>query len=226
MRARWMRSPLVAGLLLLSCSGATLGAQTGAIQGRVTLPQEIAAVARRPDIRSLVMPAPRDPLPRRWSVVYLEVGPREAFESTRTLTATIEQRDETFVPHVLAVEVGTVVDFPNQDETYHNVFSLSPAAVFDLGRYAQGQAKSVRFDRPGIVRVFCEIHSHMSAFVVVFSHRFFAVTDEEGRYRIEDVPAGTYRVVAWHERFGRIAQDIRVGEDGGDVNLDLAFQPR
>jgi len=226
MRARRMRSPLVAGLLLLSCCGASLGAQTGAIQGRVTLPQEVAAVARRPDIRSLAMPAPRDPLPRRWSVVYLEVGPREAFEPARTLTATIEQRDETFVPHVLAVEVGTVVDFPNHDETYHNVFSLSPAAIFDLGRYAQGQAKSVRFDRPGIVRVFCEIHSHMSAFVVVFSHRFFAVTDDEGQYRIENVPPGTYTVVAWHERFGRVTRNIRVREDGGDVTLDLAFQPR
>jgi hypothetical protein len=103
------------------------------------------------------------------------------------------------VPHVLAITVGTTVDFPNNDQTFHNVFSLSKTRPFDLGRYASGQSKSVRFDQPGIVRVFCDIHSHMSAFILIFAHRFFAVTDEEGRYRIDDVPPGTYTAVAWNE---------------------------
>ena len=84
---------------------------------------------------------------------------------------------------------GTTVDFPNNDKTYHNVFSLSKAKSFDLGRYAAGRSKPVRFDEPGIVRVFCEIHSHMSAFILVFAHRYFAVTDDEGRYRLDNVPA-------------------------------------
>src|SRR6266480_2294400 len=74
--------------------------------------------------------------------------------------AIMDQRHETFVPYVLAVTVGTTVDFTNSDRTYHNVFSLSKPRRFDLGRYATGQSKSVRFDRPGVVRVFCEIHSH------------------------------------------------------------------
>ena len=82
------------------------------------------------------------------------------------------------------------MDFPNNDKTYHNVFSLSKAKSFDLGRYAAGRSKPVRFDEPGIVRVFCEIHSHMSAFILVFAHRYFAVTDNEGRYRLDNVPPG------------------------------------
>ena len=96
------------------------------------------------------------------------------------------------MPHVLAIVAGTTVDFPNNDATYHNVFSLSKTKPFDLGRYAGGRSKAVRFDRPGIVRVFCDIHSHMSAFILVFAHRYFAVTDDEGRYRLDDVPPGTY----------------------------------
>ena len=111
----------------------------------------------------------------------------------------MDQRNETFVPHLLAVTTGTVVDFPNSDRIYHNVFSLSKVARFDLGRYAVGRSKAVRFDRPGIVRVFCDIHSHMNAFILVFSHPFFAVTDTEGRYRIDRVPRGTYSVIAWQE---------------------------
>ena len=93
----------------------------------------------------------------------------------------MDQRNETFVPHVLAIVAGTTVDFPNSDQTYHNVFSLSKTRSFDLGRYAVGRSKSVRFDRPGIVRVFCDIHSHMSAFILVFSHRYLSVVDDEGR---------------------------------------------
>ena len=107
----------------------------------------------------------------RRSVVYLESAPSLAFPDVEPQRATLDQRNETFVPHVLAVTVGTVVDFPNSDNKYHNVFSIRGPRPFDLGRYAAGRSKSVRFDRPGIVRVFCEIHSHMSAFILVFNHR-------------------------------------------------------
>ena len=95
----------------------------------------------------------------------------------------MDQRNETFVPHLLAITVGTTVDFPNNDRTYHNVFSLSKRQRFDLGRYGAGHSKSVRFDHPGVVRVFCDIHSHMNAFILVFNHRFFNITDPDGRYR-------------------------------------------
>jgi len=128
------------------------------------------------------------------------------------------------VPHVLAMRVGTVVDFPNNDTIFHNVFSLSKAKRFDLGRYAKGQSKSVLFDEPGIVRVFCEIHSHMNAFVLVFAHRFFAVTDDKGRYRIDDVPPGTYTLVAWYEGSVRQTRSVTVPEDGGTIDADFALR--
>ena len=220
---RTLRS-LSTALALLLIGGASVGAQTSAVLGQVALPREIAPVARRPDIRGVGMPRARNAAPRRESVVYVDVAPREAFEAPDVTSVIVDQHSETFAPHIVAIEAGTEVDFPNSDETYHNVFSLSPAAAFDLGRYAAGRSKSVRFERPGIVRVFCDIHSHMSAFVLVFGHRFFAVTDGDGRYRIGGVPPGRYTVVAWHERFGRVSQSIQVPEGGDDVNLDFTFQ--
>ena len=211
------------GLLLMVTLRPTTTAQTSAIRGHVILPREIAAAPRRPDVSGLGMPSPRSATARRQSVVYLEVGPREAFEGATGSRATIDQRGETFVPHIVAVKAGTEVDFPNNDETYHNVFSLSPVGAFDLGRYAAGRSQSVRFDRPGIVRVFCDIHSHMSAFVLVFGHRFYAVTDVDGSYRIDGVPPGGYTVTAWHERFGTVSQSVQIPEDGGDTDLELSF---
>ncbi|MCH7748061.1 MAG: hypothetical protein E2P06_15385 [Acidobacteria bacterium] len=208
-------------------AGTPCGAQTGVgvgvgvIKGQVDLPREVAPVARRPDIRGLGMPPPRPEATRRRSVVYLETAPGEAFEHGNEPRTLIDQRRETFVPHVVAVTTGTEVDFPNSDETYHNVFSLSRVRSFDLGRYASGRSRSVRFDHPGIIRVFCDIHSHMSAFVLVFTHRFFAVTDDEGRYRIEGVPPGTYTVVRWHELFEPQTRSVEVPSDGGEVEVSF-----
>jgi hypothetical protein len=105
------------------------------------------------------------------------------------------------------------------------VFSLSKPKRFDLGRYAAGRSKAVRFDEPGIVRVFCDIHSHMSAFILVFSHRYFAVTDEDGRYRIDNVPPGTYSVVAWHESLPPETRRISV-PDSGDADLNFVLSKR
>ena len=135
----------------------------------------------------------------------------------------MDQRNERFVPHVLAITTGTTVEFPNSDRIFHNVFSLSKPARFDLGRYPVGRSKSVRFDKPGIVRVFCDIHSHMNAFILVFSHPYFALTDEDGRYRIEDVPAGTYNVVAWHEGTTTPPRPVTVTERSR-VELDFALR--
>jgi hypothetical protein len=98
--------------------------------------------------------------------------------------------------------------------------SRSKAKRFDLGRYAAGKSKSVRFDRPGVVRVFCDIHSHMNAFVLVFSHPFFDVTDEDGRFRIVNVPAGSYTVIGWYEGDQRVSRVVTVAP-GGVADLEL-----
>jgi plastocyanin len=156
------------------------------------------------------------------AVVFVE-GSGDALPAGRPGRASLDQRDETFVPHVLAITVGTIVDFPNNDRTFHNVFSLSRVRRFDLGRYGAGRSESVRFDRPGIVRVFCDIHSHMNAFIHVFSHPYFAVTDADGWYRIDGLPPGRYSVVARYEGDEAPSQPAVVGAGGG-TELNFAFR--
>ena len=134
----------------------------------------------------------------------------------------MDQRNEAFVPHLLAITVGTTVDFPNSDRTYHNVFSLSRPRPFDLGRYAAGRSKSITFDRPGIVRVFCDIHSHMSAFILVFAHPFFAVTAGDGTYRIDGIPPGSYTVKVWNEVLARQSRTVTVGDGDSEVDFVLS----
>mgnify|MGYP003338834524 CR=1 FL=1 len=126
-------------------------------------------------------------------------------------------------PRVVAVAAGGEVAFPNDDKIFHNVFSLSRARSFNLGRYPKGQTRTVRFDKPGIVKVFCDIHSHMSAFILVFSHPFFSVTDASGRYRIENVPPGTYTLVAWNEGVASESKSVVVG-DGATTELDFSLR--
>jgi plastocyanin len=193
----------------------------GALRGRVDIRRAAPVPERRPGVTDLATPAGREVPDLRRAVVYLETAPRGAFEAREPVRLRMDQRNETFVPHVLAVTTGTVVDFPNNDGTYHNVFSLSAAKRFDLGRYAQGRSKSVRFDRPGIVRVFCDIHSHMSAFVLVFGHRYFATTDTDGRYEIPDIPPGAYSVAAWHEGDARDTRTVVIPAQGGIVEQDF-----
>src|SRR6185503_1027127 len=112
----------------------------------------------------------------------------------------IRQKNEAFEPHVLPVLAGSSVRFPNDDPVFHNVFSLSRVKQFDLGRFPKGASKTVVFNRPGVVQVFCHIHSDMSAIILVRDNPFFVVPDARGRFAMDGIPPGTYRVVAWHER--------------------------
>jgi plastocyanin len=194
----------------------------GAIRGRLLITRVAQPSERRPEVAEPGSAGARSLPDLRRGVVYLETAPRGAFEEREPGRATLDQRNETFVPHVLAILAGTVVDFPNSDKTFHNVFSYSSAKRFDLGRYAAGRSKSVRFDRPGVVRVFCDIHSHMNAFVLVFSHPFFDTTDVDGRFRIDHVPAGTYTVIGWYEGEARTSRAVTVPA-GGAVDLELAI---
>jgi plastocyanin len=201
---------------------------TGSIRGRVDVQAFARTPEMRPDPGALGMGVMRAPLDRRRSVVYLETAPRAAFEASPERRARMDQRNETFVPHVLAIVAGTYVEFPNDDRTYHNVFSLSKNNDFNLGRYAAGHspAPAIRFQNPGIVRVFCEIHSHMSAFILVFAHRYFAVTDDEGRYRIDAVPPGTYTLAVWNEtiRGDPPRRTVTIADTGGDVDADFTIR--
>ena len=213
---------LVVPALLLSQGPRGSAAVGGSIRGRVELRRAAAPPERRPNVADLGSPAAvRDISDRLTSVVYMEDAPKAPAVVPGHVV--LDQRDERFVPHVLAVTTGTVVDFPNSDRIFHNVFSLSKTRPFDLGRYAAGRSKAVTFDRPGIVRVFCDIHSHMNAFILVFNHPFFALTDMDGRYRIDNVPPGTYNLVAWNEGVSSGPQAVVVPE-GGEAELDFALR--
>ena len=214
-----------AAIVTLALAGAGATAATGGIRGRVELRPPPADVEPRPNVADLGMHGRHGPTDRRRAVVYLDPAPRAAFDVRDEPRARIDQQNQTFVPHVLAIVAGTTVEFPNSDRTYHNVFSLSKPRSFDLGRYATGRSKSVRFDQPGVVRVFCDIHSHMSAFILVFSHRYFAVTDDEGRYRIDNIPPGSYTVVAWHESLPSETRRVTV-PDGGESDLNFTLSRR
>jgi plastocyanin len=219
--------PLAAALALTAEQDAAGAAQasrppSGLVRGRVEV-RRVAPAGERPAVAELGMPAAREAVDRRRSVVYLETAPLAAFEAPPPSRATLDQRNETFVPPVLAVTVGSTVDFPNSDRVYHNVFSLSRPRRFDLGRYPRGQSRSVLFDRPGVVRVFCEIHSHMSAYILVFAHRYFAVTDAEGRYRIEGVPPGAYTLALWNDGAVRARRELRV-EAGAAAEQDFVVE--
>jgi len=137
--------------------------------------------------------------------------------------AVVAQRDGQFLPHVLPVVVGTDVEWANFDDIFHNVFSISDACGFDLGLYKRGEAaKTVRFDVPGRVDVFCSIHTKMSCVVLVLPNPWFARSDDRGRYIIKDVPAGTYRLKAWHERLPAQIKEVVVPEVG-EVRIDFTL---
>jgi len=214
-----------AGVLLPArASFVPSAASPGTLRGRVDVRNAMMAPEPRPGISDLGVDLAYEGMDRRRTVVYFESAPQPAFEEGGEMHATMKQQNETFVPHLLAIRVGTIVDFPNGDPFFHNVFSLSKVKRFDLGRYARGRSKSVRFDEPGIVRVFCDIHAHMNAFILVFSHRFFAVTDDEGRYRIERVPPGSYTVVAWYEGIKQDSRTVTMAGDGRTVEADFTLR--
>jgi plastocyanin len=201
---------------------------TAAVEGRVEIAR--ALTTRRPRFRIYAEPGvgarpavneanERDE--RRNIIVYIERVPAGA-TSAPTERAVLRQHGERFTPHVLPVLRGSTVDFPNDDVLFHNVFSLSRAKEFDLGRYPRGASRSVTFDRPGIVQVFCHIHSDMSAVVLVLDNPYFAVPDAEGRYSIPDLQPGDYTLVAWHERIRPVAHRLHL-EPGQLARVDFTI---
>jgi plastocyanin len=131
------------------------------------------------------------------------------------------QKDKTFRPRVVPVKVGTAVNFPNKDQIHHNVFSYSKVKKFDLGKFASGATKAVTFDQPGVVKVFCEIHSHMKGYVIVLDNDAFTVPDEQGFFKISGIPPGTYKMVAWHPSFDPKEKHVTIGAKPFEVQIDF-----
>ena len=209
-----------AGLVLLGVTGPS--AQTPAsVAGRVEI--GIPVAVRRPTNpypRGITAATLAPESERRHVVVYLQ-GART--QAVAPMKIAMRQRGEAFIPRVVAVTVGSEVEFPNDDPIYHNVFSLSRAKNFNLGRYPKGATRSVRFDKVGVVKVFCEIHSHMSATVMVFDHPWFAIPGEDGRFQLPaGMPAGNHNITAWHERLGDTTLQVRV-EAGRPVTADFVL---
>ena len=195
--------------LLLASAGRPAAQQEASVRGRVEIgvPVAVARPSAGYATRSVITPSLAPVSELRHVVVYLKNAPPHPAQATHV---EIRQRDENFFPRVVAVAVGSTVEFPNDDPIYHNVFSLSRARTFNLGRYPKGTSERVRFDKPGIVKVFCDIHSHMTATVIVFDHPWFAIPDEDGRFELPDVPPGMQQVTAWHERLGDTTLRMRV----------------
>jgi plastocyanin len=146
----------------------------------------------RTDLRGLVLIAGR-PAPN--VVVWLDVP--QASADVQTDKVVLDQRSLRFSPQVLAVRVGTSVEFPNNDRVFHNVFSFHHGKVFDLGLYPVGASKVVQFDKPGVSRIFCNIHPNMAAYVYAVDSPYFAVSDESGAFTLRSVPPGGYTYRAW-----------------------------
>jgi len=156
----------------------------------------------------------------REAVVYLEGGMR----ATPHSGAVIDQRDKTFVPHISVVPRGTTVQFPNHDTVFHNVYAYFDAKKFDLGMYPHGATKLVTFDKAGLVAILCNVHSDMSAYIMVVDTPYYAITDSRGHFIIRGVPPGTYLLHAWHESGIAATQSITVA--GADASLTVTLTRR
>ena len=195
----------------------------GTIAGRVTLTTAVRGVPLASNVyqpRAVGRHEPGATPEIQNVVVYLkDVSFNGPLPSARYV---VEQRGETFVPRVLAVTRGSAVSFPNTDPYFHNVFSLSRAATFDLGRFRQGQTREQTFTKPGLIKVYCHIHSHMSASIMVLDHPYFAVPQVDGSFSLANVPPGKYTIVGWHERVGERSSTIEV-EPHGTAAVELSL---
>jgi plastocyanin len=194
------------------------GLGDGVIEGRVGLPKPHSApvLAKRYEI---VMHGGVLSTEPPLAVVYLE----GSFSKPSSLpTKQIAQKNLAFVPPLLPVQVGTRIEFPNLDDTYHNIFSYSPAKRFDLGRYRPDERPipSEVFDTPGLVTLRCDIHQHMRGLILVLNTPYFVVTDPDGRFRLSGLPSGRYVLKAWIDSKTTREQSVEL-KNGGTAHVDL-----
>jgi plastocyanin len=227
-----------AGSLWVADSAANAQEGVGHLRGRVELrnpvaydsriiSKEIGAIYQK---TAAVPPSTYEPLS---FVIYLEDAPPAGKPAHTDSSGSpsrpsarprlvMDQKELTFVPHVLPILVGSTVEFPNSDPVYHNVFSFSPAKTFDLGRYPTGRSKALTFDKPGIVKVYCDMHSQMNAFILVLANPYFTLSDDDGNYFLRGVPAGAYKVKAWFARLPEKTDSVTI-RAGETATLDFVF---
>lgn len=183
----------------------------GEVRGRVELrDSKDPAVRKRSDFSGVV--------------VWLEPGGGQPASAPASGRARMVQQNKVFTPHVLAIQTGTTVDFPNYDPIFHNAFSNYDGQVFDVGLYPPGSSRAVRFRRPGVVRVFCNIHANMSAVIVVLATPHFATTAANGEFAMAGIPAGEYTLRVFHERATPAtlkALERRVAVGGDNISLPV-----
>lgn len=157
------------------------------------------------------------------SVVYVEAIAGQTFPAPAQHIV-IDQKGLMFVPHIVAVEQGTTVDFLNSDSVAHNVFWISVGGNkklgHNLGTWPKGQKQAFKFDNPGIVPLLCNVHPEMSAYIIVSPTPYFATTDKSGEYKVENVPDGVYSVTAWHEGAKSKSNPVKVA---GDTTADFTL---
>jgi plastocyanin len=220
--------------ILLAALAHALGApiaEAGVIRGQVEMAALPAAPSRVRDPyagRAASLPEPRVPargLPQD-AVIYIESIPAAVNDRLPAPSAhpQLAQQGQSFMPRVIAIAAGGSVDFPNLDPIYHSVFSVSPTKRFDLGRYGRGRSKSVQFNKPGLVNVYCDIHSNMEGFILVAPNRALARPDAAGAFALPDLPPGRYALRAWHPDMAPIEREVVVPESG-DIDVDLRFAP-
>ena len=168
--------------------------------------------------------------PATGAVISIEGLSKEQLKTQMSLhqpqKRTIDQRNLKFIPTVVAVMVGESVDFPNNDKSWHNVYSKGGANDFDLGLYPPGKTRSKKFDKPGVSRILCNAHPDMEAFVVVKDHPFFSVTDNRGNYQIENVPLGKVRVETWYPNLEVRSETVEIVRDGEVFALNVDLKKR
>ena len=197
-------------------------AQSGQISGLITVNRKLTKksvtaavpVYQRGKAVPLARDADEDPLAveRERVVVYLE-GPIVAAAAPSKTNYRMEQVNRRFEPEMVVVPVGSTVSFPNMDPIFHNIFSLSKPKEFDLGSYDKGDTRTVTFNKPGVVYVYCHLHPNMEGTVFVAPSTYFAQPDGAGQYKLPAVPPGEYTLVAWHKVAGFFRKKITVSPD-------------
>lgn len=218
-----MRLPLV---VLITSLAFAAPVTAGTLRGNVRVPSAPPAdAAFRPYAgRASSLPAPVRTVRGAVTdaVLYVDRLPEDAPPRASETRPQLGQRGQAFEPRVVVVPAGGTVEFPNFDPIFHNVFSVSPARRFDLGKYPRGTSRNVRFPKAGVVNVYCDIHSDMAAFIVVVPNTAWTRPDRDGAYALDGLPAGRYQLRWWHPDFGAGSAWIEVPSEGA-ATRDVGF---